>query len=180
MRILQRLTGGVGYLLGFKSDEKMSLFAILRYYIRQMKHMAQLPLGEQLAWALCLAKKRIWRVTRIFSAAGSPRESVGLDQAGQHENWEEDRLIKIYFRALENYIPRPYSGRVVLFYPTEEYPANPKDPTMGWGKVAPNLEVQMVPGDHVTCITRYVKTLADKMKVCLDQAQGNGRGDRGT
>ena len=174
MRILQCLTDGVGYLLGLKSEKKISQFVVLRYYIRRMKQMAQLPLGEQLAWALCLAKKRIWGVTRSFAAAGLPRECVGPDQAGQHENWEEDRLIKIYHRALENYVPRPYSGRVVLFCPTEEYPANPKDPTMGWGKAAPNIEVQMVPGDHVTCITRYVKTLADRMKACLDQAQGNG------
>jgi amino acid adenylation domain-containing protein len=178
MRILQCLTDGVGYLLGLKSEEKISLFVVLRYYIRRMKNVARLPLGEQLAWALCLAKKRIWRVTRSFAAAGSPRECVALDQAGQHENWEEDALVKIYFRALDSYVPRPYSGRVVLFCPAGEYTANLKDPTMGWGKAAPNLEVQMVPGDHVTCITRYVKTLADKMTVCLDQAQGNGRRDR--
>jgi hypothetical protein len=45
-----------------------------------------------------------------------------------------------------------------------------EDPTMGWSRVASAIEVQMVPGGHLTCVSTQVKVLADQMKACLDKA----------
>jgi hypothetical protein len=34
-----------------------------------------------------------------------------------------------------------------------------------------NLTVEMVPGNHITCITQYASALVDKMKTTLDGLQ---------
>jgi hypothetical protein len=52
----------------------------------------------------------------------------------------------------------------------EEQPNGHEDPTVGWGRVAPEIEVQMVPGGHLSCVSTHVKVLADQMKACLDKA----------
>jgi thioesterase domain-containing protein len=45
------------------------------------------------------------------------------------------------------------------------------DPTLGWGKVAAEVKVVSVPGNHITCITEHVDILAERLQACLDEAQ---------
>jgi thioesterase domain-containing protein len=52
----------------------------------------------------------------------------------------------------------------------EEQPNGHEDPTRGWSRVASAIEVQMVPGGHLACVSTHVKVLADQMKACLDKA----------
>jgi thioesterase domain-containing protein len=50
----------------------------------------------------------------------------------------------------------------------EEQPNGHGYPTMGWSRVASAIEVQMVPGDHSSCVSTHVKTLAALIRASLD------------
>jgi hypothetical protein len=44
------------------------------------------------------------------------------------------------------------------------------DPTLGWRRVAPNVKVICIPGDHTTRITDYAGELAQQLQARLDDA----------
>jgi hypothetical protein len=47
---------------------------------------------------------------------------------------------------------------------------------MGWSRVASAIEVQMVPGDHSSCVSTHVKVLVTRMKTYLETMQTNKAG----
>lgn len=79
-------------------------------------------------------------------------------------------LLKMCFSAMGCYVPRPYSGRVILLQPGEELRGMP-DPARGWRGVAAHLEVHVVPGDHTTALTRWLPALAERLRRCLEQGR---------
>jgi hypothetical protein len=48
------------------------------------------------------------------------------------------------------------------------------DATAAWRMVAPDLQVQVVKGDHNTCITTQVDSLGTHLKGLLREAQDKG------
>jgi thioesterase domain-containing protein/acyl carrier protein len=72
-----------------------------------------------------------------------------------------------YRGLLMNYRPKPYSGRVVMLRTQAAQVSYPADPTAGWGKLAAHVEVQNLPGDHVTCQTDYIGEVAEHIGKCL-------------
>jgi aspartate racemase len=143
---LYRLTGVVGALLGLEPDERADLFAVWR--------------DRSIRCALLL-KKILGRGSGVpgnFIAA-----EAGMEGYDSH-------IELAYEKLLDRHVPKPYHGRVVLFWPVEERDQTRRDPTAGWAKVAPQIDVQMIPGGHVSSIFEHVKGLAEKMRVCLDQA----------
>jgi len=76
--------------------------------------------------------------------------------------------------ALKQYVPRPYGGRVVLFYATEKptYTGTSyEDPHMGWDRFVPEgVDLRRIPGTHGLIIHEpYVGGLAAAMRRCLDE-----------
>ena len=72
-------------------------------------------------------------------------------------------------RAIRSYVPSRYEGLVALFR-AEQFPAH--RPDLGWGKLLPRLEVGVIPGDHLTCITRHVTALGVHLEEVLHRADG--------
>jgi amino acid adenylation domain-containing protein len=75
----------------------------------------------------------------------------------------------LFLRALSTYIARPYSGRVALFWPNES--GSSAEASRDWHQAVPHIEVQTVPGNHVTCVAVHAEVLGDRMKTCLETAQ---------
>lgn len=73
-----------------------------------------------------------------------------------------------YHDALEEYVPKPYSGRVVLFRSSHLEDRTPGDFFAGWQHVCDSFDVVPIAGDHRTCVTTHVDELAAKMRSCLD------------
>ena len=73
-------------------------------------------------------------------------------------------------RALLAYVPGSYGGPVVLLWPEEQRSRHRRDPTQGWGAVAPALEVRAIPGGHLTCVTTHVSAVAAEIRRTLDGA----------
>jgi thioesterase domain-containing protein len=112
---------------------------------------------------------RAWghRVRRIFQA-----NHYRVDQAVTSAQTSRDPAVaRLHNRALGGYLSKPYSGRVALLWPAEEPFDRRRNPTFGWGRVTSQLEIRIVPGGHITCVTEHLETLAGHMKGLLEQAQ---------
>jgi surfactin synthase thioesterase subunit len=66
------------------------------------------------------------------------------------------------------YVPRPYPGRVTLFWP-ERDDETPSDAARWWKRVAAEVELQVLPGDHLSYATKHVEAFARKLRAELDR-----------
>jgi amino acid adenylation domain-containing protein len=91
------------------------------------------------------------------------------------DNLQVMALMQENDEALKNYIPGVYPGQVTIFRATEKvfYTDSYLKSGLGWGKVATGgVEIHYVPSDHLGILKEpHVKVLAEKLKICLDQAQ---------
>jgi len=76
-----------------------------------------------------------------------------------------------FMRAADDYVPLPYAGRVTLFWP-EHDPTSPEAAVEGWEQVAGQVELQVVPGDHLTYSTRHLPEFGSRLRDCLRAAKG--------
>jgi len=79
------------------------------------------------------------------------------------------------FQAHDNYIPKFYPGRIVLFRATETalaYVENQQHRTRGWSKLAgQGLEVYDIPGRHSLELEPYAGDLAKQLSEVLERTQ---------
>jgi len=81
------------------------------------------------------------------------------------------RLFASNMRALLNYSPRPYAGRIVLFQASEAIVKKRFEPRYEWPRLCEHVEVLEVPGNHLTMIYEpHVRVLAEKLRHCLETA----------
>ena len=83
------------------------------------------------------------------------------------------QVQNFYYRVVKGYIPRPYSGKVTLFRVDKVPVELLDDPTLGWREVAEEVDVHLVPGEHLTCITTHIQVLGEKLRTSLDKAQAD-------
>ena len=75
-------------------------------------------------------------------------------------------------RAFRRYRPEPYPGRVTLFRPVdaEAPPGLEADPTLGWGAVAREVEIEAIPCDNITAQAEPNEgTLDARLRTRIDQ-----------
>jgi amino acid adenylation domain-containing protein len=78
------------------------------------------------------------------------------------------RLFHAHVRLASEYAVRPYPGRITLFRPTDSPVEVPTPEDRGWGRLAADVEIRHVPGQHHTMIKEpYVQTLAQHLRRCL-------------
>ena len=108
----------------------------------------------------------------------SPREQIRYVKEGaklkldKRERIPTDSTVRqANKRASRRYVPKPYSGPIALMWASDR-PERCPDPRLGWGDLAPGLEVHTVPGDHITMLAEpHVQVLAERLNACLDAAQ---------
>jgi amino acid adenylation domain-containing protein len=72
-----------------------------------------------------------------------------------------------YRRAIRSYVPAAYDGPVVLF---RAEALRVRRPDLGWTPLLSRFEVEMVPGDHHTWVTRHVAAFASRLEARLQRA----------
>jgi amino acid adenylation domain-containing protein len=70
------------------------------------------------------------------------------------------RLFERYYDACMGYVPGPWPGHVVVFWPEGERPARPGDPSYGWQSLVSRVETFRIPGDHDEIVTRHIERIA--------------------
>jgi thioesterase domain-containing protein/acyl carrier protein len=156
MMLLLRCVATLAYLTGLESKAKRRLFyravELYVYFRNRLKDVARSPVRAQVDWFFGQFRGDFLRPPTVLSASG-PQDVEPLDGMSL---------------ALQAYIPREYSGRVVLFQPGGRVPDGGKPADLGWSRIVSNLEVQAVPGDHLSCVSTYGKTLARLLKSRLE------------
>jgi len=76
-------------------------------------------------------------------------------------------------QAERDYVPRAYSGRVILFRSDHKPLGQLRDPRAGWSEYATRgLEIYEIAGNHENILLEpQVRSVAQQLKVCLDEAQ---------
>ena len=82
--------------------------------------------------------------------AGDPREAARVATAGAVQDQHVFHVFQANLRAMLDYTPGPYVGRVTLFRAADDATPMHSDPLLGWGPwAAGGVEKLIVPGEHV-------------------------------
>jgi amino acid adenylation domain-containing protein len=116
---------------------------------------------------------------RRYVRAMKNRHRQGPDNCEPEALFDTSRLPDHYrdlmaanLRALHDYVPKPYSGRVTLFRARAQSFFCGQGPDLGWGKIVTGgLDIKIIPGTHHSILNQpYVRVLAKQFKAALDQA----------
>jgi amino acid adenylation domain-containing protein len=144
---------------------------------------------KQFEWFLCL--QHIYRYTR-FSHYRQLKISQLLGIVDQGEDGHKPAIsapqglklkalvpkvetlrqdyLNMYDWSASDYAPDLYAGKITFFWTSEE-PWRP----VGWRNVVKakegEVELHMLPGDHITSRTEHLPVLAECVRVCLNKAQ---------
>ncbi len=155
-RWIRRFIGALRLPLRLDFDEQADLYEVWR--------------GRALRSAQLL---REWR-RRLTAATRPPLQSRARDGGvGEAREPYDPEIARAYDRLDDRHVPGRYHGRVVLFWPDEDREEIADDPTAGWGKVAPQIQVEIVSGGHLSCVIAHAKALADRMSAHMDAVEAS-------
>lgn len=168
-RWMQCLTSGLSRLLRHAEPQRLDLFLRARAALvafrrtgTSFRNATRQGVGATLSLCLRMSK------TALTFLTGGPRGPTA--PAMTHH----DRLQALYHRAISAYVPRPYAGRLVILRSNAMDEKSPKDLAAGWGAVCDGVVVEKIPGDHMTCITEHIATLAERLAQYLPSAGQKG------
>lgn len=82
-----------------------------------------------------------------------------------HYSATQIAFMNSLFRALQRYVPKPYSGRVIVYQARTEPLHHLFEVDRAWRKIASDVDVVRVPGSHVSLIAPpNVQFLAEDLK----------------
>ncbi len=111
------------------------------------------------------AAARVQRLTWLARYELHSRLGVGdRPSAGREES-------PLYWAA-RGYRPEPYPGRTILFRAEADLARYPQDSLLGWEKLIPNIELEIVPGDHATM---FDQSNADHLATQLQRRLARGQ-----
>ena len=163
LRRVRSLVRGLARWLGLGEEETTDYFGRMRYLadrLAALRPRARLALA--LETAATLAHEMLARVRgaplSLFARTPIPADagtSVRVaDELLSHETYAR------YFTAVMAYVPRPFAGRLMVFWPEQEAPRHPRARQLGWAPLAEHVEVIWVPGDHHTVVTQHAELIA--------------------
>jgi acyl transferase domain-containing protein/NADPH:quinone reductase-like Zn-dependent oxidoreductase/thioesterase domain-containing protein/acyl carrier protein len=158
------------------SPESISLFiANLPYWIVATMQPSELDLFVRRARAKL---RRFWAKSfaRSRRGEGTPEPLDTEATFGLPESKIAERSLmwlQVHHRALIEYRPQRYPGRVDLFRARTARLAGPGRPDFGWSEYAAGgVRVHIVPGTHATMFSEpYVGALAAKLIACITERQ---------
>lgn len=72
-----------------------------------------------------------------------------------------------YMQAIGRHVPRRYPGRVTVFWGSNEKKVQPAEVSRVWHKVAHDVDLNVVPGDHDGYVKEYVGVIGDAIELRL-------------
>jgi amino acid adenylation domain-containing protein/FkbH-like protein len=128
--------------------------------------------GPRQATAFVQWKAAVLRrsVARLLSVPDGKLRRIDAEDLVDLSTFPPDqrRAWETHIRALLNYYPRPYAGRVTLFRSRGHQLICSFDEQYGWGELAREVEVEIVPGSHESILEEpHVKFLAERLSACL-------------
>jgi acyl-CoA synthetase (AMP-forming)/AMP-acid ligase II/thioesterase domain-containing protein len=197
LRFLRAAIAGLGRLRGSGSAEQCEEFLTWRYRLFRLRELWGQGLGSLTSFPLTRLPGRAQR-HRATSLNVEPTDTdAGDDDRLRRIERAYTRIVHQYIPGLyggrltlisclegqvspvRGEVPPahgPYAGGVSSARRWGghrlDHAGRQADPTLGWGKVAAEVKVVSVPGNHITCITKHVDIVAERLQACLDEAQG--------
>jgi thioesterase domain-containing protein len=125
--------------------------------LERLRDVWNSPLREKAGFVLRNGKKIV---------RGSASSEMKEEPPGSTPSTNSDRdewLLSAFEWIATAHVPKPYRRPVTLFL-TEDQERTTPFLVRKWRKAARNLEVQHIPGDHLTCITTFGHALAEKLR----------------
>ena len=169
-------TDPMGYhkLLPESSSEFHKFNRFLKRGKGHLNNLASLSTSERVAYFQGKAryvpgkiKNKLWQALyKLYCKSG--RELPSFLQSVQEFN----------FMAVMNYVPKVYSGKVTLFWASEDLRGS-YDVQAGWRFLAEGgVETHNIPGNHLDIVKEpYVQTLAEKLRTCIEKIQSDDQFD---
>lgn len=107
------------------------------------------------------------RNSRRNPHATTPQPARIPESAADWERILQEKHVH-YRRLTQGHVAYPYRGRITLIRATEHRDAQ-DDPALGWRHVASEVDLHVVPGDHATCVTKFLDIVAEHFKSSLDK-----------
>jgi thioesterase domain-containing protein len=132
------------------------------YYVREMRRMSR---GDILTFAVTRAAGLVRDLTARMGKTTEP-----LTERRNRGSALLDDIRHLLSVAEAAYRPRRYDGRIVFFQPQARSWQFPDDPLSVWRKLADEIELVSVPGDHVTMCTTHADALSSALHRCIEKA----------
>jgi len=91
-----------------------------------------------------------------------PQDVTALNEIELHRRY--------WWTAMMGYVPREYSGRVLVLWPRKERGAHPWDPAHDWRHLSSDLEWRVVPGTHDSMVREDFETSARALGSSIEEA----------
>lgn len=158
--------------------EEVGLLALLdpnppnRNTVRYFPKKVRYHLGQ-------LSRLKPWRKPDYVAAkVRSAIVLVSLQLTRRFLKFPLGRRLRRVVQDIE-YVPKQYSGKIVLFRGAGQLSWVYEDPFMGWGGLAAEgLEVHEIPGGRLLS-ERQLSALVERLRVCLFSAQSGALEERG-
>jgi amino acid adenylation domain-containing protein len=160
-----RAAGALGRLAGRTAAERMDRQVAVADHLRAFHRELRAHSAQGVAAVASLLWLKARRRLRPGPAGSAGDERTGGAAPGGEES-ERDLRMGHVLRAVRTYVPGRYGGRVTLFWTDEPHPL-PWDRTLGWKKVAHEVDVVPIPGTHDSCVSVHLDALAERMSACL-------------
>jgi thioesterase domain-containing protein len=153
------------------AGEEIGFLAMLDSY-PDRKYFA---LAQRIRWEWSQTYRRsvvVWRRIKRFPSRLASRLSGKLDQHPQDLPFLKHAMLRVrsaQYDALRSYRPRYYNGRV-NFVKTEIASYFPADPAPIWRQLVGELEVEVIPGNHLDMLNTQVEKLATLVRCLLPEA----------
>jgi amino acid adenylation domain-containing protein/FkbH-like protein len=152
--------------------------AIALKFIRNFGYLIMRSLGwgaqqrnEFLRWKAALIRRRI---ARYLNLSGDSGKQINVEDMVDLSDFPKDQkeLWEAHIRALIDFFPKPYPGKLTLFRSRGHQLFCSFDDQYGWGEFAGEVEVHVVPGAHESILEEpHVREVAHKIKECLLKLQ---------
>ena len=148
------------------------LTTLRRKAMGHVKRLSAMGPREQLDYIVSDARMRGNRVylQATFKIAQNTGRSLPYSILEQY-------LWECNLKAVYNYPPKVYPGRITLFRAVESLEEHPLDHPMSWGPLAGGgLDVHIIEGTHRLIDEPYVAEVVAKLEECLEKAQAEASG----
>jgi thioesterase domain-containing protein len=102
---------------------------------------------------------------RLENEAEAPDASPAMASSPRPRT---ESLLEMYRQTVDGYIPRWYAGRITLFRSGD---GSRWRADLGWRAVAREVEIRVIPGDHLTSVTRHVRVIGEYLNEYLQQVR---------
>jgi len=175
----------VARLLGWSAEREIAIFARLTDLIprwenrvsallRRGVHWLRRPLRDKVAVvARKLRRARARGAGEVPAQAPAPSAAVIARRKRQRESFAITKRVN---RA---YMLAPLAGPLTILWPEHEPVTGPGYPDHMWRPVVEGgVSLQIVPGGHLTCLSRHVTELAERLRLCLGVPQAGSATSR--